>query len=48
MFSSIDGGFQIVLEGLFTMDFSWFFMFCLIAVLNVIKVPIMIIKKLKK
>lgn len=48
MFSSIDGGFQIALEGLFTMNLSWFFMFCLMVVLNVIKVPMMIIKKLKR
>ena len=28
MFSAIDGGFQFVIKGLFTMDLSWLFMFC--------------------
>jgi len=27
MFSAIDGGFQFIIKGLFTMDLSWLFMF---------------------
>lgn len=36
MFSTIDGGFQFAIQGLFTMDLSWLFMSCLMFVFNIV------------
>ena len=47
MFSSIDGGFQIVIDGLFTLDLSWLFMFCLAMASHVLVLSCKGFKKIK-
>ena len=47
MFNSIDGGFRFVIDGLFTMDFSWFFMFCSLSASNIVLFIVKMGKKIK-
>ncbi len=47
MFTNIDGGFQFAIQGLFTMDISWFFMFCLLSSINIVLFVAKLGKKIK-
>jgi len=48
MFTLIDGGFQIVIKDLLTMDFSWLFTSCLLATTNVVMIVTTLVSKVKK
>jgi len=48
MFTMIDGGFQVTVNELVTMNLSWLFMFCSVVSANCIFFVIKIINKLKK
>ena len=47
MFQMIDGGFQFVIQGLFTMDLSWLFCFCSLSATNVVLGVVKLVKKIK-
>lgn len=47
MFETIDGGFQFAIQGLFTMDISWFFMFCSLSASNIVIGVVKLGKKIK-
>ena len=47
MFSLIDGGFQVAIKDLFTMDLSWLFTTCFLAITNVLAMITMFIGKAK-
>jgi len=47
MFTIIDGGFHFAVKGLFTMDLSWLFMFCLMLATNFIILTYKCIGKVK-
>ena len=47
MFSLVDGGFQIVIKDLFTMDLSWLFTTCFLAITNVLAIITMFVGKAK-
>ncbi len=47
MFTSIDGGFQFAIQGLFTMDLSWLFCFCTLSASNIVLFAVKLGKKIK-
>lgn len=47
MFSGIDGGFRFVIDGLFTMDFSWLFCLCSLSATNIVVGVVKLGKKIK-
>ena len=47
MFNAIDGGFQVVIDGLFTFDLSWLFMFCLAITANLLVLSCKCLKRIK-
>ena len=47
MFTSIDGGFRFIIDGLFTMDFSWLFMFSSLTAINIVVGVAKLGKKIK-
>ncbi len=47
MFNIIDGGFRFIIDGLFTMDFSWLFMFSSLTATNIVVGVVKLGKKIK-